>query len=228
MYRSILCVKRRQENCLLMSLVFFFFFLLFSLSLLPYFATVADLVFWKDPKKSGIAFATGLIILLSLVCCSVISVVAYTCLAVLTGTLSFRIYKNILQAVQKTNEGHPFKELLEYEINPSSDKVHQAVDVLLKHATKVVLKLRSVFLVEDIVDSIKFVILFWCLTYIGSWFNGLTLIILGYLAAFSLPKVYETNKAQIDQTLQLACKQIQQTVDTVKSKIPFPQKDKKQ
>lgn len=70
---------------------------------------VADLVFWKDPRKSGIAFGTGLLILLSLACCSVISVIAYTGLTVLTGTLSFRIYKNILQAVQKTNEGHPFR-----------------------------------------------------------------------------------------------------------------------
>lgn len=70
---------------------------------------VADLVFWKDPRKSGIAFGTGLVILLSLACCSVISVVSYTALIILTGTLAFRIYKNILQAVQKTNEGHPFR-----------------------------------------------------------------------------------------------------------------------
>lgn len=70
---------------------------------------VADLVFWKDPRKSGIAFGTGLLILLSLACCSVISVIAYTGLTVLIGTVSFRIYKSILQAVQKTNEGHPFR-----------------------------------------------------------------------------------------------------------------------
>lgn len=89
---------------------------------------MADLVFWKDPRKSGIAFGTGLVILLSLACCSVISVIAYCGLTVLTGTLSFRVYKNILQvrslfspfcnftvspvqqqAVQKTNEGHPFR-----------------------------------------------------------------------------------------------------------------------
>ena len=78
-----------------------------TLTMSPF--AVADLVFWKDPRKSGIAFGTGLVILLSLACCSVISVIAYTGLTVLTGTLSFRVYKNILQAVQKTNEGHPFR-----------------------------------------------------------------------------------------------------------------------
>lgn len=71
--------------------------------------SVKDLIYWRDPKKSGIVFGTGLMILLSLAYCSIISVVAYVSLATLAGTLSFRIYKNILQAVQKTDEGHPFK-----------------------------------------------------------------------------------------------------------------------
>lgn len=77
----------------------------------------------------------------------------------------------------------------------------------------VLLKLRSVFLVEDIVDSIKYFILFWCLTYIGSWFNGLTLVILAYLALFSVPKVYEMHKTQIDQALEVACKQVQDVIN---------------
>jgi len=183
---------------------------------------VADLVYWKDPKKSGIAFGTGFVILLSLACCSVISVVAYTALLLLTGTLSFRIYKNVLQAVQKTNEGHPFKEYLDVDLAPNNDRVHQVVDSLLKHYNTLVRKLRGVFLVEDIVDSIKFVVLFWVLTYIGSWFNGLTLVILAYIAAFALPKAYEMNKAQVDQVLGLACTQIQDVISKVKAVIPFP------
>jgi len=75
--------------------------------------------------------------------------------------------------------------------------------------------------VEDIVDSLKYVVLFWCLTYIGSWFNGMTLIILAYLGLFSLPKLYEQNKAQVDQTLQCACSQIQDVVAKAKDKLPF-------
>ena len=72
-------------------------------------ALVAELVYWRDPKKSGVVFGAGLAILLSLTVFSIISVIAYTSLAALSVSLSFRIYKNILQAVQKTNEGHPFK-----------------------------------------------------------------------------------------------------------------------
>jgi hypothetical protein len=70
---------------------------------------VVELVYWRDPKKSGIVFGTVLGVLLSLSYFSLISVVAYLSLASLTGTFCFRIYKNCLQAMQKTSDGHPFK-----------------------------------------------------------------------------------------------------------------------
>jgi hypothetical protein len=70
---------------------------------------VLDLVHWRDPRKSGIVLGAILAILLSLSVVSVVSVISYSALAVLSGTLSFRLYKNVLQAVQKTQDGHPFK-----------------------------------------------------------------------------------------------------------------------
>lgn len=66
-------------------------------------------MYWRDPKKSGIVFGSVLGVLLSLSYFSLISVVAHLSLVLLTGTISFRIYKNVLQAVQKTSDGHPFK-----------------------------------------------------------------------------------------------------------------------
>jgi len=188
---------------------------------------VAEFVYWRDPKKSGVVFVAGLAILLSLTVFSIISVFAYSSLAALSLTLSFRIYKNILQAVQKTNEGHPFKEYLEVEITPSSERIHEIVDSFLSHFNRTLNKLRSVFLVEDIIDSLKFVVLFWCLTYIGAWFNGLTLIILSYLALFSLPKVYEMNKTQVDQYLSLVSTQINDITSKIRGAIPFPAKKDK-
>lgn len=47
--------------------------------------------------------------LLSLAAFSVISVVSYLILALLSVTISFRVYKSVIQAVQKSEEGHPFK-----------------------------------------------------------------------------------------------------------------------
>lgn len=57
--------------------------------------------------------------------------------------------------------------------------MHEVADVAVAHANAAVSELRRLFLVEDFVDSLKFGVLLWCLTYVGSWFNGMTLIIIG-------------------------------------------------
>lgn len=72
-------------------------------------STVESLIYWRDVKKSGVVFGAGLITLLAVSCFSVISVLAYLSILLLTGAVAFRIYKTIMTAVHKTNEGHPFK-----------------------------------------------------------------------------------------------------------------------
>ncbi|KAJ8891014.1 hypothetical protein PR048_010523, partial [Dryococelus australis] len=168
--------------------------------------SVVELVYWRDPKKSGIVFGSVLGILLSLTYFSLISVVAYLSLALLTGTICFRIYKNVLQAVQKTSDGHPFKDFLDLDLALPQDKVREVTDVAVSHVNAALVELRHLFLVEDLVDSIKFAVLLWCLTYFGALFNGMTLVIIcesSFVALFTLPKVYEQNKIQIDQNLEL-------------------------
>lgn len=182
---------------------------------------VAELIYWRDVKKSGAALTVLLVLLLSLTCFSLISVLAYTALTGLFAAVSFRIYKNIKQAVQKTQDGHPFKEYL--AMNPAlpSDNVHSAVDVMLGQINSTLQYLHRIFLVEDLIDSCKFGCYLWVLTYIGAWVNGLTLIILSVLALFSLPKAYEQNKAQVDQYMGLAQQQINQVLEKVKAVIPL-------
>lgn len=72
-------------------------------------SAAVDLLYWRDIKQTGIVFGSFLLLLFSLTQFSVVSVVAYLALAALSATISFRIYKSVLQAVQKTDEGHPFK-----------------------------------------------------------------------------------------------------------------------
>lgn len=70
---------------------------------------VESLIYWRDVKKSGVVFGLGLVTLLAVSCFSVISVVAYLSLMVLSATIAFRTYKSIMQIIQKTPDGHPFK-----------------------------------------------------------------------------------------------------------------------
>lgn len=68
-----------------------------------------DLIYWREPRKSGIVFAATLAFLICLAVFPVISVAAYTGLIIILGTLSFRLYKMIMAYVQKTDQQNPFK-----------------------------------------------------------------------------------------------------------------------
>lgn len=70
---------------------------------------VVDLIYYRNVKATGAVFGGSVVILISLAYLSLISVVSYLSLALLTGTIIFRVYKNIMQAVQKSQDGHPFK-----------------------------------------------------------------------------------------------------------------------
>uniref|UniRef100_A0A8C8BTE5 Reticulon n=1 Tax=Oncorhynchus tshawytscha TaxID=74940 RepID=A0A8C8BTE5_ONCTS len=190
---------------------------------------VVELLYWRDVKTSGVVFGASLSLLLSLTLCSIVSVSSYIGLALLSVTICFRIYKGILQAIQKSDEGHPFKSIahvlscrlyLDQDVALSEGTVHKYSDCVLARFNTTVTELRRLFLVEDLVDSLKFAVLMWILTYVGALFNGLTLFILGLVGMFSCPIVYEKYKVQIDHYVGMASKQVKDIIATVQSKVP--------
>ncbi|ELW65050.1 Reticulon-3 [Tupaia chinensis] len=159
--------------------------------------SVHDLIFWRDVKKTGFVFGTTLIMLLSLAAFSVISVVSYLILALLSVTISFRVYKSVIQAVQKSEEGHPFKAYLDVDITLSSEAFHNYVNAAMVHINRALKLIIRLFLVEDLVDSLKLAVFMWLMTYVGAVFNGITLLILAELLIFSVPIVYEKYKLAV-------------------------------
>ncbi|ENN73672.1 hypothetical protein YQE_09728, partial [Dendroctonus ponderosae] len=188
---------------------------------------VECLIYWRDPKKSVPVFGGVLLVLLALTYVSLISVVAYASLLALTGTVAFRIYKNIIQAVQKTGDGHPFKEYLDMDVSLSPQKAQEVSQIAVAHINAAISELRRLFLVEDLVDSFKFGVFLWVLTYLGSWFNGMTLVIIAWVTLFTLPKVYEANQVQIDTNLEIVRIKIAEITTKVKAAIPIGKKGEK-
>lgn len=72
-----------------------------------------------------------------------------------------------------------FREILELDLTLPQDKVAEITELVVTHINGAVNELRRLFLVEDLIDSIKFGVALWTLTYLGAWFNGMTLIIIG-------------------------------------------------
>merc|ERR1712018_428896 len=162
---------------------------------------VRSLLYWDNPRDSGIVCGSLLVCLLAVRYISLISVIGNLSLALVTATMSFRIYKSVLAAVNKTNEGHPFKQFLDVDVTLPADKVSSLANAFFAKLNNVLLKLKSLLLVENAVESVKFAVAMYLLTYVGAILNGLTLITLAWVAAFSAPRVYRDNQKQIDEAL---------------------------
>uniref|UniRef100_A0A3P9BAM8 Reticulon n=1 Tax=Maylandia zebra TaxID=106582 RepID=A0A3P9BAM8_9CICH len=174
-----------------------------------------DLIHWRDPKKSGVAFGLSLLMLLSLAAFSIISVVSYLLLALLCVTITFRIYKSVVQAVQKSNEGHPFKALIDKDVSIAPESFRKHVDASLTYINRALKQMSHLFLVEDLVDSLKLAVVMWLLTYVGAVFNGITILILGGNICSHL--LFQT---QIDQYIDLARTQVNTTIAKLQEKLP--------
>jgi len=123
--------------------------------------------------------------------------------------------------VQKTTDGHPFRDCLEKDLTPPTEKIHEWADIATDHLGCVLKELRRLFLVEDVVDTLKMALLLWVLTYIGDWFNGMTLVIIGFVGAFTAPKFYETFQVQIDNYVGIAKARVLETYELLKDKVPL-------
>jgi len=185
---------------------------------------VKRLLYWRDPQKSGAALAIGLIILFSISKFSFISVIAYSLLTAVCGAFGFRVYKLVMSKVNKTEEGHPFQDFLDLplpDMFSDSDRAQKFGETLFANTLYCIGKFRSLVLIEDIIESAKLIVVLWLLTYIGAWFNGLTLILLSYVGLFSLPKVYLEYQTEIDEQLE----KVTGIFSQVKSKIPGQSKE---
>uniref|UniRef100_A0A3Q3XK93 Reticulon n=1 Tax=Mola mola TaxID=94237 RepID=A0A3Q3XK93_MOLML len=158
-----------------------------------------QLVQWKEPKKTAVVFGLSLLVLVSVATLSVISVVSYLLLTCLCVTITFRVYKSVIQAVQKSDEGHPFRSLLDRDISVSSESVRLLADQFLVHLNWFSGQTRRLLLVEDLVDSLKLAAVMWVMTYTGAIFNGVTILILADIIFFTTPLIYRKKKVLILQ-----------------------------
>lgn len=75
----------------------------------PHPSTVADLLYWKDTRTSGVVFTGLMVSLLCLLHFSIVSVAAHVALLLLCGTISLRVYRKVLQAVHRGDGANPFQ-----------------------------------------------------------------------------------------------------------------------
>jgi len=193
--------------------------------------TALNLIYWRDPVKSAVVLLTTIIFLITSTYFNVVSITAYLGLTVLAATIGYRVYAAVNASVNKSEQKNPFQPYLEKNLDLPQDRAHDHVDTVLKHLKDLLNHLRRLFLVEDYVESIKFFLFLWALTYVGEYVSGTTLIGLALVGLFSLPKIYEMYQPQIDNYYNQAEAKVRPALDTARQqleKVPYVTKQKVQ
>lgn len=170
---------------------------------------------WEDPIYTGVIFGAVLATLISICYYSLISVMAYTSLVVLMVVAGVKLYTYVMVTFLKKDTANPIAKYTGMDVTVSPERVNEIATKATDKLNCAILELRRLFLVENMMDSIKFGLSLWVLTYIGSWFNAMTLIIMSWLSLFTIPKIYLNNKAQIDPVLD----QVKAKLDEVSEKV---------
>eukprot|EP01025_Chloroclados_australasicus_P060944 TRINITY_DN78_c0_g2_i1.p2 TRINITY_DN78_c0_g2~~TRINITY_DN78_c0_g2_i1.p2 ORF type:complete len:301 (-),score=26.48 TRINITY_DN78_c0_g2_i1:422-1324(-) len=161
-----------------------------------------DLLLWRDVKKSGAVLggATVVYYLLALSGMSLISIIAYLLLGVISGAYLWANAGNLVKSKFKPESLLPvaFKDgLTAKDIQEFAEKYLDQINMVLSN-------LYRVLSGTDAALSIKVVGALFVVTQVFRWFSPLTLAYLVIVIAFTVPKFYELNKDQCDKYLKIA------------------------
>lgn len=190
--------------------------------LISSYSKVSHLFHWTKPIETGLIFAIGSSLILALTFFSIISVVAYTALGIILSSSLIRIYKMAMKTLNRSQDtpfDHIWDKVLSLDVNMSPEKLHRLVDSSHNNINSSLVYFKQVLLVQDKFSTLKFALFLYVLTYIGAWFNGLTIITMSYLALFTVPIFYDKNKTKIDEYLNLASSQMSCVTSLVTSKV---------
>jgi len=180
-----------------------------------------NILYWEDPVSTGAVFGTVLVTLVSLCYYSLITVASYTCLTLLMVVLAVKLYSYVMVMLKKAEPGSdPLAKVAAMPVTVPADTISNMAPCLAKSVNNFTTELRRLFLVENMVDTIKFGLSLWLLTYLGSWFNFLTLLILAWLVLFTAPKLYINNQAQVDEVVGMVMAQVEDVKAKVVALIP--------
>jgi len=141
-------------------------------------------------------------------------------LTALCAVLSLKIYTYVMVTFLKKEANNPLAKFSDINLTVSEDKVNQIANNATNKLNASLVELRRLFLVENMLDSVKFGLSLWVLTYIGSWFNAMTLILMSWVGLFTIPKIYLNNKTQIDPVLDKVKAQFDEIWGKVGAMIP--------
>jgi hypothetical protein len=188
-----------------------------TVSFLP--QNVQDLVLWKCPKYTGTVFGTSLILLLSMTSCSLLTVASALLLLAMTIIGLYRLYLSVLFRIKGTYD-ETFDKASAFDLSLPKDKIQEFAQLLDSDLNQSLNQVKAIVLWDNVCKSFGAYVALYFVYCIGATFNFMTLLIIGLVKLFTIPKVYQMYKVQIDQGFEKAMKAGHDLARQIEAKIP--------
>ncbi|XP_029957103.1 reticulon-2b [Salarias fasciatus] len=193
---------------------------------------LVELVYWRNVKKTAVVF-TGLVVgLASLFQLSAITVLSHICLGVMCVTFTLRLYYKLLELLRWNPGVHPFQSYLDYDNSLTDKETVVLVEEVVLLVAFAVTEFKRLLFIDSMMDSIKFALLLYLLSYVGVLTTGLTLVITAVIAVFSLPLLYKKQQVRIRRLVRAVrafvrkirnmCKNLYESVRPPPAPAPAP------
>merc|ERR1711953_324256 len=166
-------------------------------------------------------------VLFSLAFSSLLSVISYTALMLLTAVAAVKVYAFIMVKMRKVDASFdPLAVAASMPLSLPESAIKEHAPCITSMINQALAKAKSLFLLEIPVDTLKFGLCLYVLTYVGAWFNALTLVILTWIGVFTLPKLYLNNQAAVDEVVGKVAGQVNEVKAKVVEALPANMKPK--
>jgi len=155
---------------------------------------------WSDPALSGLVSGSGLLFLVSLSFYSFLSVVAYLGLSLVLLGVGCKCYLHLMGLLKKPCKD-PLAVVESMDLSITEEQMQGHLSNTVCYINMMVATVRDLLLMENYINSAKFGLILYLLTFVGSFVNSLTVLIVAWVGLFTLPSVYDAKKTEIDSLL---------------------------
>jgi len=180
-----------------------------------------DLIYWQHPIKSGIVFGVSLSVIITFMFfLSSLAAVSFWLLAVLVVVGLYKLYNYVMVTFVGRVHDDIFDSIFPPDVTISERQAQAFAHNIRVNGTSLLKTARSLFLWQNLINSITFGLILFVSFYIGLSLNALTFALVGLIFLFTVPKIYQVYQVPIDRTAKKVLDQINQLLAKVTSKLP--------
>lgn len=179
---------------------------------------VENLIYWQNPIQSGVVFGVLLSVVITFMFLSSLAAISFWLIALLTLVGVYKLYNYVMATFLGRVHEDIFDSIFSADLNISERQAHALANAIRANGTMLLRQGRSLFLWNNLTNSILFGLLLFVFFYIGLSMNALTFALVGLIFTFTVPKIYQVYQVPIDRAAKQGLDQINQLLAKATSK----------